>query len=320
MIKPPVIVVANESDIHAKALCATLLSDFGLTAHILDIARFPKMMGDYRQATCLRSLSMGSVVLDDVQSVWWRRPAHCDVPKSLDPSQDDFSQAECDGFVQGLLWSLDAVVINDPGAQHTASRKIVQLTAAQAVGLAVPDTLITNDPSIAVRFVADRPDRTIFKRTGTSPGQFTETRLVTTDHLSGIDGIRYAPTTFQEYIAAECDIRVVWIGGEAWAVRIDSQAGAGCVDSRLDNTVAFTPFDLPAAVSKALDALMQKLGLVFGVIDMRVSADDGQIYFLEVNPQGQFAYLEIKTGLPIFRSLAGLLAEPVRYQLHAASS
>jgi hypothetical protein len=51
---------------------------------------------------------------------------------------------------------------------------------------------------------------------------------------------------------------------------------------------------------------MGTLGLSFGVLDLRVGLD-GEYYFLEVNPQGQFAYLEIKTGLPIFTSLANLL-------------
>jgi hypothetical protein len=78
------------------------------------------------------------------------------------------------------------------------------------------------------------------------------------------------------------------------------------VDSRLDTSVAFTRERLPASVSKSLTTLMGALGLVFGVLDIRLGLD-GEYYFLEVNPQGQFAYLEIKTGLPIFASLAQFL-------------
>lgn len=44
----------------------------------------------------------------------------------------------------------------------------------------------------------------------------------------------------------------------------------------------------------------------FGVLDIRLGLD-GEYYFLEVNPQGQFADLEIKTGLPIFVGLARFL-------------
>ncbi len=51
---------------------------------------------------------------------------------------------------------------------------------------------------------------------------------------------------------------------------------------------------------------MDKLGLVFGTIDLKL-ADSGERVFLEVNPQGQFLYIEIQTGLPISNALAELL-------------
>jgi hypothetical protein len=307
---PSVLVVADESDVHARAVCSTLRSAFAVEAITLDIARFPSMSGEYRQSSWECSHVLGGAVLDEVRSVWWRRPSECSIPRSLDPSDDEFRQAECDGFIQGLLWSLDSVWINNPGAQRVASRKIVQLAAAKAAGMRVPDTLITNDPTVAAEFISSRRAPTIYKRTGTGPGQFTETRLLKDADLPRLAGITLSPTTFQEYVEAECDLRVVWIAGELWAVRINSQAGAGWLDSRLDISVAFTPFELPSSVSRSLDEFMGKLGLAFGVIDLRVSAHDREIYFLEVNPQGQFAYLEIKTGLPIFQSLAALLADP----------
>lgn len=306
-----VLVVANESDLHAKALCSTLSRDFGVDAVTLDIGRFPSVSGRYRQTAGESFCLMGDVVLDDFRAVWWRRPTGCGIPSGVNPADDEFRQSECDGFAQGLLWSLDCVWINDPGAQYTASRKIVQLSAAKASGLPVPDTVITNDPAEASEFVSRHRGPTIYKRTGTG-GAFSETRLMTEADLSRLGGIRLAPTTFQEFIEAECDVRVVWIAGEAWAVRIDSQAGVGWVDSRMDNSVEFTLFELPESTCQSLRDMMRKLGLVFGVIDMRVSVRDGRIYFLEVNPQGQFAYLEIKSGLPIFRSLAALLADPDR--------
>jgi glutathione synthase/RimK-type ligase-like ATP-grasp enzyme len=52
---------------------------------------------------------------------------------------------------------------------------------------------------------------------------------------------------------------------------------------------------------------MGELGLVFGTIDLKV-ADNGDHVFLEINPQGQFLYIEILTGLPISNALADFLA------------
>ena len=52
---------------------------------------------------------------------------------------------------------------------------------------------------------------------------------------------------------------------------------------------------------------MKELGLPFGTIDMKLT-DDGEHIFLELNPQGQFLYIEILTGLPIASAVADFLA------------
>jgi glutathione synthase/RimK-type ligase-like ATP-grasp enzyme len=307
----PVLIVAHEMDLHAAAVSSHLRAHFGIDPLRIDLAEFPTTTARFVETGDVRSLHWDVTDLESVRAVWWRRPARSTVARSVDPDVDRFRQAECDHFAEGLLWSLDAVFVNDPGAQHRSARKLVQLGAARAVGLPVPDTVVTNDPAVAADFLTGLRGRAIYKRTGTG-GAFSETRLVSADDLPRLSGITDSPTTFQEFIEGVCDVRIVWVAGQAWAVRIDSQTGAGWVDSRMDNSVAFTPYDLDENVAASLHRLMESLGLVFGVIDMRVSAADGQIYFLEVNPQGQFAYLEIKTGLPITRSVAALLAEPSR--------
>ncbi|MGF6884555.1 hypothetical protein ABIA39_005790 [Nocardia sp. GAS34] len=302
-----VLIITEADDLHADAMTATLRNQYGNSPIRLDMRDFPRESGSFRldRAGTARSLSH-IYGLDDVAAVWWRRPHQAVVPAGMRTADDDYRQAECDGFLQGLLWSIPAVWVNDPGADRTATRKIVQLETARRSGFTIPETLITNDPDEARSFVGARPGPVVFKRTGTGRAEFSETRVVTPADLNRLDTIRSAPTTFQDYIEAECDLRVVWIDGVEWTVRIDSQSGAGRVDSRLDTSVDFIPDRLPAAVSKSIATVMGALGLVFGVLDIRLGID-GEYYFLEVNPQGQFAYLEIKTGLPIFRSLASYL-------------
>ncbi|MGW5381727.1 hypothetical protein [Nocardia sp. NPDC003963] len=302
-----VLIVSESDDLHAAAMEATLREQHSLVPLRLDLRDFPREPGSFRMAenSVERSLA-GLAGLDEVRSVWWRRPHPAAVPAGVRADDNAYRQAECDAFVQGLLWSLGAQWVNDPGNDRIAHRKIVQLDTARRAGCAVPETLITNDPDEARAFIETRGDPVVFKRTGTSRAEFAETRLVAAADLDRLGGIRWAPTIFQRYIDPECDLRVVWVDGQEWAVRIDSRAGAGRVDSRLDTSVDFAPALLPAAVSKSLATLMGTLGLSFGVLDLRVGLD-GEYYFLEVNPQGQFAYLEIKTGLPIFTSLANLL-------------
>ncbi|WP_067683702.1 hypothetical protein [Nocardia miyunensis] len=302
-----VLIVTEADDLHADAMAATLRKHHGVSPIRLDMRDFPRETGSFRldRAGTARSLSHLRG-LDAVGSVWWRRPHQAVVPGGMRRADDDYRQAECDGFLQGLLWSIPAVWVNDPGTDRTATRKIVQLETARRAGFVIPETLVTNDPDEARSFVGARPGPVVYKRTGTGRAEFSETRVVTPADLARLDTIRSAPTTFQDYVEADCDLRVVWIDGVEWTVRIDSQSGVGRVDSRLDTSVDFTPERLPATVSKSIATVMGALGLTFGVLDIRLGTD-GEYYFLEVNPQGQFAYLEIKTGLPIFRSLAGYL-------------
>jgi glutathione synthase/RimK-type ligase-like ATP-grasp enzyme len=80
---------------------------------------------------------------------------------------------------------------------------------------------------------------------------------------------------------------------------------------------AITPVDLPDAVITALLSLMHRLGLWYGPIDLR-RAPDGDYVFLEINPAGQWLFVEYATGQPICQELATLLARLDRDQRQAA--
>jgi glutathione synthase/RimK-type ligase-like ATP-grasp enzyme len=53
--------------------------------------------------------------------------------------------------------------------------------------------------------------------------------------------------------------------------------------------------------------LMDKLGLAYAAIDMRLMPD-GRYLFLEANPAGQFLYVEQATGHKISEAIAESLA------------
>jgi hypothetical protein len=52
--------------------------------------------------------------------------------------------------------------------------------------------------------------------------------------------------------------------------------------------------------------LTSHFGLTYGAIDLRYSADDGFTFF-EINPDGQYLWIEIETGLPISDAIAAQL-------------
>ena len=51
---------------------------------------------------------------------------------------------------------------------------------------------------------------------------------------------------------------------------------------------------------------MEGLGLRYGAIDM-VFTPDGRYVFLEINPNGQYLWIEYQTGMPISDAICDLL-------------
>ena len=69
------------------------------------------------------------------------------------------------------------------------------------------------------------------------------------------------------------------------------------------------PLQLPESLAMACRSLVRQLGLRFGAIDL-VQAADGDYVFLEINPNGQWLWIQDETGLPIAEALCTTLLDP----------
>jgi glutathione synthase/RimK-type ligase-like ATP-grasp enzyme len=112
---------------------------------------------------------------------------------------------------------------------------------------------------------------------------------------------------FQEWVPKDYEVRLTVVDGEFFAARIDSESDAAHVDWRSDyDNVSYQVIETPGVVRSRVRSLLDKLGLRFGAVDF-VVAPDGEWWFLEVNPNGQWAWIEDETGMPIARALADAL-------------
>ena len=66
-------------------------------------------------------------------------------------------------------------------------------------------------------------------------------------------------------------------------------------------------FTLPEDLERLVLTYMHSLGLVFGCLDFVEDPDD-DFHFLEVNPVGQWLWVEQATGAPISKAVAHYLA------------
>jgi len=203
---------------------------------------------------------------------------------------------------------MEALWINSPARDAAASHKPYQLAIAQRLGLEIPQTMMTSDPEEARAFWRECDGDVIYKQFIALPEAWSETRKLGEAETKVADEtIRLAPVIFQRHVAAVADLRVTIIGDEVFAAAVDVRDLDYDVDVRLNLNAKHVAHDLPDDIADKLRAMMRRLGLVYGAIDLRLTAD-GLYIFLEINPAGQFLYVEQQTGQPITAALAARLA------------
>jgi glutathione synthase/RimK-type ligase-like ATP-grasp enzyme len=101
--------------------------------------------------------------------------------------------------------------------------------------------------------------------------------------------------------------RITIIGEKVFPAAIHSQQTDYPVDSRIDFANAkVEAVEIPDKVESQLLDLVGRLGLRYGAVDMRLTPD-GKYVLLEINPAGQFRYIEAATGQPMTATMAALL-------------
>lgn len=303
-----ILVVSHTHDLHAGEVLDHL-ARLGADAVLFDTGRIPRevplTLTLDADGWAADALSDGRrLAFRDVGAVWWRRPQafslHADI---MGPQDRGFALGELHAAVSGL-WSLvEAGWINDPDADERASRKLLQLEVARRAGLRIPQTLVTTDPVAARSFVGKQAGGAIYKAFSATEATWRETRLVDADAAEKLESVRFAPVIFQEYIPAVADLRVTAVGGRLFPAAIRT-AERHRFDFRMAmEDMDITACELPPAVHDGLLAVMTALGLEYGAFDLRQTAE-GEYVFLEVNPAGQWLFVEHRTGQPIGLALA----------------
>lgn len=250
------------------------------------------------------------VDLNEIRVGWWRRVRpHTVSPQLTNPRWQAFAQNETSQAVQGVLDSLPCTWINPRLSDESAHRKPYQLTLARQLGIAIPRTLVTNDPAQAKDFLEQlAPRKAVCKAFIALLESWRETRLVTTRDCDQLEDVRFAPVIFQEYVEG-IDLRVIVVGERIFTVRIDARETSYPIDMRMVIGEAKTSaFELPQTICDQIHQLMRALNLTYGAIDMKLT-DSGEFIFLEVNPAGQWLFVERLTGLPISQAVADLLSD-----------
>jgi glutathione synthase/RimK-type ligase-like ATP-grasp enzyme len=209
----------------------------------------------------------------------------------------------------GAAWQMMTCLwMNHPNSVQLASYKFEQLSRARSFNFATPDTVVTNSVEAARAFVERHGGTCVYKlltasavamytrpeKTGmVSRGFSCPTTIVSARELSARGSLGGAPCQFQELIDKRREFRVTVIGDQVFAVRLELREPSRSEPDwrRLWTRETTKVVTLPSAVSDGCRAIAGSYGLTFAAIDL-VESQDGTLFFLELNPIGQYLYLE----------------------------
>lgn len=156
------------------------------------------------------------------------------------------------------------------------------------------------------KYIVKSLDTALFYDMENNKEMFTYSNVVSGSELNEYD-LTSAPIFIQEFLNPKIDCRVTYVQGKLFPVKI-LQNGKGLYgDWRMrKEELEYIPFQLPTYVENAIHKLMKKLELNFGGIDLAIVS--GEYYFIEVNPTGEWGWLEVKTGTNISKTIKRALA------------
>ncbi|MCA9827310.1 MAG: hypothetical protein KC444_02820 [Nitrosopumilus sp.] len=311
-----IVIFSNSTDEHALTVAQKLKKNHNEDSLILDLSKITKSYAnalytnDIQPEYWFEFAKNKSLNLNDVKAFWWRRPQPLKLlPQITKSSHQEFALSEWSTALNGIWESTDALWVNDIGNDSRAEHKPNQLKVAQEVGLLIPDTLITNNPSRAIEFSEKHNSDVIFKSFLATEQEWRETRPLRQEFLKAIDSVRFAPVIFQQYVKDSHDLRITIIGDRIFAAETEPSKKYE-FDWRMAE-ISWKQHSLPSDVSNALLKMMRRMGLEYGAIDMKLTARN-EYYFLEINTAGQFLFSEIEAHLPISDALAAKLASGVK--------
>jgi MvdC family ATP-grasp ribosomal peptide maturase len=316
-----VLILTHSGDYFTVDRVAAALLRRGCKVFRFDTDRFPrqiKLSAIFSNGKVRHRLKDGPKLLEakSVRAVWARKIWLPALAEDLDPNYQDICMRESIVALESFLGGLSSAHwINENRNARQAENKLLQLQTAQEVGLQVPRTLLTNDPAELRDFFREVGKQMVAKLltpisvSMDASGAFVHTSEVTSNDLADGNLLRHSPMVFQERIPKQCELRIAFVAGRLFVGAIDaSRSQNGKVDWRraAPQDTKWERGEVPKNVAAKIKALMKKLGLTYGAIDL-IRTPRGEHVFLEVNAGGEWGMLERDLGYPISEALADAL-------------
>jgi hypothetical protein len=313
-------VVSMRDDLHAHAVRQALKDRHAIHCHMVASDCLADAGGlswepapSAGRAPTLPTIDGGAIDVRRLEVLWWRRiNGEPQIPGFVaDPAARDLIANDCRGTLIGILDSaFRGRWISHYESTRRAEMKLVQLGAAVAAGLRTPRTLVSQNPEQIRAFCAALDNRVVIKTVAGTRKTGLVVGRVSPEMLASDAALRLSPAIYQEVVEGRHHLRVHAFGDEFQSALITTDD----VDWRMHlDRVRVERYALPRDIERQLAALLADLNLRAGVFDLKLAADGEPVWF-EVNPQGQFLFIEGLGGLALTNAYADFL----RDELHGA--
>jgi MvdC family ATP-grasp ribosomal peptide maturase len=301
-------------DIFFKYLKAKNIPYFRLNSDRLNHLQKINMNEDFFELTDEFGNTVNS---KQIKAVWHRKSWGISVPEELDEGYRKIFLKEYSSLRYNLFTVLEDVPWINPleNENKIDGNKIFQLKIAKKNNLIIPETILSNDSEKITNFFREKCNgKMVAKLHGViskSMGgeNFLSTNIIDEDSLENIADIEYCPMIFQPYIDKEYELRIVYLDDEFFTGKINNSENA---DWRIaQGNYFWSGYDLPENIKINLTSMMKEMGLYFGAIDM-IKSKDGNYYFLEVNPQGEWGMLQKELNFAIAERIADNLIKRMK--------
>lgn len=246
-------------------------------------------------------------------SVWYRRTKSPDVEGLAEPYKS-YIEDELLHMIKCLNGITTDDWVSSPEKIDRAENKLYQLKTANRLGLLIPETIVTNNKNELKLFFKNNNENIIVKPfyrnqiLHHNTKKLIFTNILTKEKIDNINHYDLTPAIYQRNIEKQYEVRVTIVNNDVFAASVNSQVDSETKNDWRRKQLPFYRYSLPRYIEDKCRDLVSELGLKFGAIDI-IKAKDGEYYFLEINPNGQWAWIEMDTKLPISNSLIKTLTK-----------
>lgn len=314
------LILSDQLDAHADYLCTKIQQQnipffrFNLDTESLKYSTIHYENGIW-------SITQQKKVLDlnQVTSILPRRVA---VELTLEEARDSDNtfkiwRNEWNRAIAGMLAHLrPRKWLNELIYVYRAENKYLQDQVARNIGFNVPPFIVSNQKVELLDFAKQHKECVLKMMAQEFYYEQNETKGFYVNKVSYEDLLEFQeegenPIVLQRYIPKSFEVRYTVVGHQHFACKIDSQRSKRAnIDWRrydIPNT-PHAAIEAPQDIQEKVTRLMQALNLNYGALDFIVTPEQDW-YFLEINPMGQWLWIEALSGLNISDAMIQFLTQ-----------